>query len=73
MNNKNRNSFVKDIRLRIVSSQNEKLEDLKYYARKEFKVSISKTSLIRIALTELINRIKSKDDLKKILEKYNYI
>lgn len=66
-------NFIKDLRLRIVNSQDEKLEDLKNYSRKEFKVSISKSVLIRIDIFELIKKIKSKKDLKNILEKYNYI
>lgn len=73
MINESKKSPVKDIRLRIVSSQDQKLDDLKYYAKKEFRVVISKTALIRIAIFELIDMIKSKDELKRILKKHGYI
>lgn len=65
--------FIKDIRLRIVRSQNDKLESMKNYARKEFGLAFTKTTLIRIAITEFLNNIKTKEELKNLLKKYDQI
>jgi len=66
-------SCIKDLRLRIVGSQNDELECLKYNARKELNLPLSKTTLIRLAIFEFLENVKTSLELEEVLKKYKYI
>jgi len=68
-----KNEYIKDLKLRLVLSQNKNLEKLMEQAKNELNIHLSKTATIKIAVNEFIENIESNDDLKNILEKYQYI
>lgn len=65
--------YVRDLRLRLVSSQNKQLETLKIEGIERFGIPLSRTALIKIAVNEFLENNKRNKDLKQVLEKYQHI
>ena len=59
--------------LRVIPSQNEKLEILKKQINDEYKFKISKNDFVRIAIAEFLKYNHDVVKLKKTLKKYTYI
>lgn len=66
-------NHIKEMKLRLVSSQNRELEKLIKKVRKELRIPLSKTAIIKIAIYEFLKNNETNNDLKRVLEKYQYI
>lgn len=72
-NKKRTPDYLRDLRLRIISSQDKKLEEFKQVAKRDFGLSLYKTDIVKFALSDFIDKINSDDDLEEVLIKNKYI
>lgn len=72
-NKKKTPDYLRDLRLRIISSQDKKLEEFKQIAKRDFDLTLYKTDIVKFALSDLIDKINNDEDLEEVLIKNKYI
>jgi len=66
-------NYLKDLKLRIISSQDKKLEEFKQIAKRDYDLSLYKTDIVKFALSDFIDKINTDEDLEQVLIKNRYI
>lgn len=69
----NQKEYNKPFRCMIVNSQDRDITELKNKSRNIFNLKIANTHIIKMAISELLEKVNNEHDLKMLLEKYNYI
>jgi uncharacterized protein YpuA (DUF1002 family) len=70
---KNNNIDYNHVRLRILPSQNNKLQVLKDNVKSEYNIAIFKNDIMRIALAQFLEKNSDITKFKETLEKHNYL
>ena len=69
---KQNNKYLQMI-IRVLPSQNTKIEGLKKHIQSEYELTIFKNDIVRIAIAEFLETNQDLDKFKETLEKHNYI